>query len=93
MDSPPPVKYFWLSFVTMVAFGVINAVFGYLNWQERAEMRREQTMTRAMLNARATIQMILIDAAKAGRPLTPDEVRVVDRLYVPAEYDIEKRVK
>ena len=37
--------------------------------------------------------LILIDAAKAGRPLTPDEVRVVDRLYVPAEYDIEKRVK
>ena len=93
MESPPPVKYFWLSFAAMVAFGLLNAGFSYLNWQERAEMRREQNMTRAMLNARATIQMILIDAAKAGRPLTPDEVRVVDRLYVPAEYDIEKRVR
>ena len=93
MDNPPPVKYFWISFAAMVAFGITNAVFGYLNWHERIEMRQEQNMTRDMLNARATIQMILIDAAKAGRPLTADEVRVVDRLYVPAEYDIEKRAK
>jgi len=71
----------------MVGFGIINAVFSYLNWNERIDMRQEQAMTRTMLNARATIQMILIDAAKTGRPLTADEIRVVDRLYVPAEYD------
>lgn len=92
MEAPHP-KYFWYSFTAMVILGVINTVFGYLNWLERSEMRAEQQMTRTMLNARATIQMILIDAAKAGRPLTPDEVRVVDRLYVPAEYDTEKRTK
>lgn len=77
----------------MLAFGIVNGVFGYLNWLERSEMRAEQNMTRTMLNARATIQMILIDAAKAGRPLTPDEVRIVDRLYVPAEYDTERRTR
>lgn len=92
MEAPHP-KYFWLSFAAMLMFGVINGVFGYLNWLERSEMRAERNMTRTMLNARATIQMILIDAAKAGRPLTPDEVRIVDRLYVPAEYDTERRTR
>lgn len=75
----------------MVAFGVLNVIFSYLNYTERRDMRSEQRMTRSMLNARATIQMILIEAAKTGRPLTPDEIRIVDRLYVPAEYDTVER--
>ena len=90
MELPTPKpRYFWLSFAAMIAFGVVNCIFGYLNWQERRDMRIEQHMTRTMLNARATIQMILIEAAKSNRPLTPDEIRVIDRLYVPAEYDVE----
>ena len=75
----------------MLAFGIINVIFGYLNWTERAEMQQTQRMTRTMLDSRARIQLILIDAAKAGRALTPEEVRVVDRLYVPAEYDTTDR--
>lgn len=89
-DEALPTRH-WISFSLVVVGIFVNGLFGYLNWQERVEMRKEQNMTRDMLNARATIQMILIDAAKAGRPLTADEVRVVDRLYVPAEYDIDKR--
>lgn len=85
-DDGLPTRH-WVSFAAMVAFGITNALFGYLNWQERVEMRAEQNMTRQMLDSRATIQLLLIDAAKTGRPLTPDEVRVIDRLYVPAEYD------
>lgn len=75
----------------MVLFGAINGIFGYLNYAERAEMQQTQRMTRTMLDSRARIQLILIDAAKAGRALTPEEVRIVDRLYIPAEYDTEKR--
>lgn len=89
--QPPHPKYFWYSFVAMIVFGIVNAIFGYLNWAERAEMQKTQRMTRTMLDSRARIQLILIDAAKAGRALTPEEVRIVDRLYIPAEYDTEKR--
>lgn len=86
MGDELPTRH-WVSFAAMVVFGIINALFGYLNWQERVEMRAEQNMTRQMLDSRATIQLLLIDAAKSGRPLTADEIRVIDRLYVPAEYD------
>ena len=89
--QPPHPKYFWYSFTAMMIFGVVNIVFGYLNYSERVEMQRSQRMTRTMLDSRARIQLILIDAAKAGRALTPEEVRTVDRLYTPAEYDTEKR--
>lgn len=44
-------------------------------------------MTRAMLNARAKIQVMTWEALKRANLLTPDEVRTGDRLYVTAEYD------
>jgi len=90
MDDQPTLKshYPWLSLAAMIVFGMLNVVFSYLNWQERSDMRQEQRMTRTMLNARGTIQLILIEAAKADRSLTSEEIRMIDRLYVPAEYDI-----
>ena len=87
IKTPPRPLYLWLSSIINVAALVLNGVFGYLNYTDRRDMRAEQRMTRPMLNARATIQMMLVDAAKTGRPLTADEIRVIDRLYVPAEYD------
>jgi hypothetical protein len=90
MQAPPP-KYFWYSFTAMMVFGVVNVIFGYLNWKDRVDMQQTQRMTRTMLDSRARIQLILIDAAKAGRALTAEEIRIVDRLYVPAEYDTTDR--
>ena len=75
----------------MVLFGIANTVFSYLNWTERASMHREQQMTRTMLNARAIIQMTLVQAASEGRPLTAEEERQINRLWIAAEYDIDKR--
>lgn len=83
----PPPRYFWLSFAAMVAFGVLNGVFGYLNWQERAMMRAEQKMTRTMLNSRAKVQVMLVMAASEGRPLTALEQREIFQLWQSAEYD------
>lgn len=92
MEAPTTKpKYYWLSLSAVVVGILVNAAFGYLNWQERAEMRREQNMTRTMLNARAQIQITLFEAAKRGGQLTPAEVQTIDRLWIPAEYDIDKR--
>lgn len=89
MEVPTPRPlYFWLSFIALVVGMITNATFGYLNYSERAEMRAEARMTRQMLNARGQVQLILVDAAKSGRPLTQEEIRTIDRLFVPAEYNL-----
>ncbi len=91
MDTPPPAKYFWLSFAAMLAFGIANVIFGYLNYIERRDMHNEARMTRAMLNARAIVQMTLVKAAVEGRPLTTSEKEQIDRLWIAAEYDLDQR--
>lgn len=85
MDSTPARRY-WISLALMAVFGIGNIVFSYLNWRERAEMRAEAQMTRTMLDARARIQMKLIEAASVGRPLTLQEQTEINRLWVAAEY-------
>lgn len=87
MELPPAKpRHFWASFSAMIVFGLINVLFGYLNWHERAEMRSEQRMTRTMLNARARIQVKMFTALSEGRALTPTEITEVNRLWIEAEY-------
>lgn len=92
MDSPHP-KYFWYSFTANVIFSLVNGAFGYLNWVEREEVKVEQRMTRTMLNARATVQQTSFNALKRAGLLSPQEIEEVYKLWVPAEYDTEKRTK
>lgn len=88
---PQRPLHFWISFAAMVAFGFLNVTFAYLNWVERRDMHNEARMTRVMLNARAIIQMTLVQAQSEGRPLTTAEKEKIDRLWIAAEYDIEQR--
>jgi hypothetical protein len=50
-------------------------------------------MTRTMLNARATVQQTSFNALKRAGLLSPQEIEEVYKLWVPAEYDTEKRTK
>lgn len=87
-----------VSVVVMAVIGVGNLYITYENVKLNREFRVEKEVreswerqNRVMLNARAEIQTILIEAATKGRPLTPEEVVKVNRLWIPAEYDIDKR--
>lgn len=92
MEAQHP-KYFWHSFMLAALALIINGVFGYLNWLERSQMRAEQQMTRTMLNARATVQQTSFNALKRAGLLSPQEIEEVYKLWVPAEYDTEKRTR
>lgn len=78
--------YFWVSFAAMVAFGLMNGIFGYLNYVERRDMRAEARLSRTMLNARAKIQVKLFTALAEGRPLSQTEITEINRLWIDAEY-------
>lgn len=82
--------------VAMIVFGAVNIYFSYQNYWQKVELEQEIQkfrMTRTMLDARATIQITLINAASEGRALTASEKTQIDRLWIAAEYDIEKRPK
>lgn len=91
MDLQTPPRRYWLSFSILLVGTLANCVFGYLNWYERVEMRTEQSMTRRMLNSRARVQTLLVQAASDGRPLSAAEQAEIFKLWIPAEYDIDQR--
>ena len=94
----------WRNIIAMVTL-VSSAVFATLNYlnsratneqinwvtEQMKVMSKEKEMTRQMLDSRAEIQMILIQAASDGRALTPAEVITINRLYVPAEYPYRQK--
>lgn len=51
------------------------------------EIKRFTTANRRMLNARAQIQIILINANIESRKLTNEEIDRIGRLWASAEYD------
>lgn len=56
--------------------------------EESERLKRETQAQRAMLDARAEIQVILVKRARENRPLTREEVRRIDELWQPAEYHL-----
>jgi len=85
------IRQYWVSLALVAIFGVANVIFSYLNYTERMDMRREASMSREMLNARAMILQLLISATAENRALTPGELTQINRLWVTAEFDTEKR--
>lgn len=87
-----------LQSVVLIVGTIGNIIFGYLNLTSREAtnaqmeaMRKEVQMQRTMLNSRATVQMTAFNALKRANLLTPQEIEEVYKLWVPAEYDIDKR--
>ena len=53
-----------------------------------AEIKDTYQMSRVMLNARAQIQLILINANIEGRKLNGEEIDRIGKLFKRAEYDL-----
>jgi hypothetical protein len=86
------------SLVVMIILGACNLFFSYgLYWQrielqaERNSFEKQALMNRSMLDARAVIFTTLIQAASENRGLTAEEKTRIDRLWIAAELDIDKR--
>ena len=80
-------KILHVSYVILISL----LCFGFYNIYDRRaktdEIKSAQTLQRSMLNARARIQIILLNANLEGRKLSPQEVDQIQTLWKKAEYD------
>lgn len=78
MKPTPRPLHFWLPF-TLLAIGTALNVLAYVR----------EHMNRDMLNARAKVQIRLVNALSEGRCyFTEDEKTEINRLWVAAEYHL-----
>lgn len=58
-----------------------------------SELKSSYAVSRTMLNSRAAIQIILINANLENRQLNPEEIDRIKQLWKKAEYDLAESEK